>query len=333
MATKNINPDAIESGWDEKEKQPVKQTNKFDEKNYLNVRLDTARGELTKEIKIRVLPIDCDTNNPFQKIHMHYVKVDKKISQNGFKNYICLKETSGIDSERFGNKCPFCEAKDDAWKHFNESTEKAEKDKWVQVAHENTPNEYAIIRCIERGHEEDGVKFWLFASSPKKKDGVLDKIMTIANQRAASAAKKGNKYSIFDLNNGMDLILTLTKTADGKTNIQVLDEGMPSPLSENFEQGMQWINDSKKWDEVYTLKSFDYMSIVSKGGVPVFNKEVGKYISKEEDEKIKQEAESEKAAEAEKPKKDFSEITEKQEAVVIHNGDNFKTEEDDSLPF
>jgi hypothetical protein len=75
------------------------------------------------------------------------------------------------------------------------------------------------------------------------------------------------------------------------------------------------------------------MSIVSKGGVPVFNKEVGKYISKEEDEKIKQEAESEKAAEAEKPKKDFSEITEKQEAVVIHNGDNFKTEEDDSLPF
>ena len=129
----------------------------------------------------------------------------------------------------------------------------------------------------------------------------------------------------------MDLILTLTKTADGKTNIQILDEGMPSPLSEDFEQGMKWINDPKKWDEVYTLKSFDYMSIVSKGGVPVFNKEAGKYVSKEEEEKLKQEAEAEKVAEAEKPKKDFSEITEKQEKVEIVNGNDYET--DDTLPF
>ena len=73
------------------------------------------------------------------------------------------------------------------------------------------------------------------------------------------------------------------------------------------------------------------MSIVSKGGVPVFNKEAGKYVSKEEEEKLKQEAEAEKVAEAEKPKKDFSEITEKQEKVEIVNGNDCET--DDTLPF
>jgi hypothetical protein len=126
--------------------------------------------------------------------------------------------------------------------------------------------------------------------------------------------------------------LTLTKTSDGKTNIQVIDEGMPSPLSEDFDKGMQWINDPKKWDEVYTLKNYEYMSIVSKGGVPIFNKELGKYVSKDEEEKIKQEAEAEKVNEETKPKKDFSEIADKQDKVEIVNGNDFKAD-DDSLPF
>ena len=150
---------------------------------------------------------------------------------------------------------------------------------------------------------------------------------------AASAAKKGNKYSIFDLNNGMDLIVTLNKTADKKTTIQILDEGMPSPLSEDFDKGMEWINDSKKWDEVYTLKPYEYMSVVAQGSVPVYSKEAGKYISKEEDEKLKQEAEAEKVKEETQPKKDFSEITEKKEKVEIVNGNDYDETEGDSLPF
>ena len=39
------------------------------------------------------------------------VQVNKKISATGFKNYICLKETSDIDVDRYGNKCPFCDEK------------------------------------------------------------------------------------------------------------------------------------------------------------------------------------------------------------------------------
>ena len=47
----------------------------------------------------------------------------------------------------------------------------------------NKVKEMWIVRCIERDHEEDGVKFWLFNSS-KKKDGVYDKIMNLAKIRA-----------------------------------------------------------------------------------------------------------------------------------------------------
>ena len=330
----NIDAEAVKSQYDAEQEavaaNKTTQKTQFDTKNYLQARLDEK--EESKTLTIRLLPFSPEGGSPFFKVHMHTVRVNKEIAPKGWKTFVCPTHNKK-DGKMMGEKCPFCDISTKARELKFNALDEPTKKKYGDVEFLNKVKEMWIVRCIERGHEEDGVKFWLFASSPKKKDGVLDKIMTIANQRAASAAKKGNKYSIFDLNNGMDLILTLTKTADGKTNIQILDEGMPSPLSENFEQGMAWINDPKKWDEVYTLKSFDYMSIVSKGGVPVFNKEAGKYVSKEEEEKLKQEAEAEKVAEAEKPKKDFSEITEKQETVVIHDGDNFKTEEEDTLPF
>jgi hypothetical protein len=326
----NIDADAVKQQYEAEQAEPIKaKTTQFDTKNYLQARLDEK--ENSKTLTIRLLPFSPEGGSPFFKVHMHTVRVNKEIAPRGWKTFVCPTHNKK-DGKQMGEKCPFCDISSKARELKFNALDEPTKKKYGDVEFLNKVKEMWIVRCIERGHEEDGVKFWLFASSPKKKDGVLDKIMTIANQRAASAAKKGNKYSIFDLNNGMDLILTLTKTADGKTNIQVLDEGMPSPLSENFEQGMQWINDSKKWDEVYTLKSFDYMSIVSKGGVPVFNKEVGKYVSKEEEEKLKQQAEAEKEAETEKPKKDFSDITEKKESVEIVNGNDYETEEE-TLPF
>ena len=101
METSNITPESVEMMENEKKQEKTRQenenTNKFSEKNYLNVRLDTKNGELSREIRIRILPIDGTTNKAFQKIHMHYVKVNKKISPSGFKNYICLSKTAGID--------------------------------------------------------------------------------------------------------------------------------------------------------------------------------------------------------------------------------------------
>ena len=195
-----------------------------------------------------------------------------------------------------------------------------------------------IVRCIERDHEEDGVKFWLFNSS-KKKDGVYDKIMNLAKIRAEAAARKGNNYSIFDLNNGLDLIVTLTKTADNKTSIQIVDDGFPSPLTEDFDLGMKWIQDDKKWYDVYTVKSYDYMAIIAQGGIPVFNKELNKYVDKEEMNKIKEEAEKKRIEEElTEETKDYSAIANGSEIIVdgtTMTAENKaeETQEEEDLPF
>jgi hypothetical protein len=235
------------------------------------------------------------------------------------------------DGQVMGERCPFCDlsakAKELKFKSLDEPTKK----KYGDIEFMNKAKESWIVRCIERGHEEDGVKFWLFASS-KKKDGVYDKIMNLANQRAASAAKKGNKYSIFDLNNGMDLIITLTRTSDGKTSVQVIDEGMPSPLTDDFDLGMKWINDSKQWNDVYTVKSPEYMEIIAGGGVPVYNKDLGRYVDKEESVKVKEEADRQRLEETiTTPTKDFSDIAESS-GVNIVDGNDVK-DDDEDLPF
>ena len=195
----------------------------------------------------------------------------------------------------------------------------------------NRARDMWIVRCIERDHEEDGVKFWLFNSS-KKKDGVYDKIMNIANQRTASAARKGNVYSIFDLENGMDLVITLSKTSDGKTNIQVIDDGMPSPLTEDYELGKKWINDQKKWYEVYTVKPYEYMSIIIQGGGPIYGKADGGFIDKVEKDKQEKEAEAERLEdEVTKPTIDFSAVANGGTNIVDGNKVGNVDKDDDVL--
>jgi hypothetical protein len=157
--------------------------------------------------------------------------------------------------------------------------------------------------------------------------------MNLARIRSEAAARKGNTYSIFDLNNGLDLIITLTRTADNKTSIQIVDDGFPSPLTDNYELGMSWIQDEKNWYDVYTVKSYDYMTIIAMGGVPVFNKELGKYVDKEEMNKIKEEAEQQRIEdELTEETRDYSEVAKSNEIIV----DASNTADDDSeedLPF
>jgi len=196
----------------------------------------------------------------------------------------------------------------------------------------NSTSPYFFFVGSSRGHEDDGVKFWLFNSS-KKKDGVYDKIMNLARIRSEAAARKGNTYSIFDLNNGLDLIITLTRTADNKTSIQIVDDGFPSPLTEDYDIGMKWIQDEKKWYDVYTVKSYDYMTIIAMGGVPVFNKELGKYVDKEEMNKIKEEAEQRRIEdELTEETRDYSEVANSNEIIVdVSNASDDDSDED--LPF
>ena len=89
----------------------------FDAKNYLDTRL--KKGELKKEIKIRLLPNPNEPGySPFIKVQTHTLsKLPEAISKSGFKSYICL-ENSNVDAEKFGKKCPFCELRRTA---YNES--------------------------------------------------------------------------------------------------------------------------------------------------------------------------------------------------------------------
>ena len=303
----NIDAEAVKTQYEAEQttSTPFVKKTQFDTKNYLQARL--LPNEESKTLTIRLLPFSPEGGTPFKKVSMHTVKVNKDVSSTGWKTFVCPTHNKK-DGALMGEKCPFCEISEKAKELKNGALDEPTKKKFGDVEFMNRVRDMWIVRCIERDHEEDGVKFWLFNSS-KKKDGVYDKIMNIANQRTASAARKGNVYSIFDLENGMDLVITLSKTSDGKTNIQVIDDGMPSPLTEDYELGKKWINDQKKWYEVYTVKSYDYMSIVIQGGVPVYSKEENRFIDKLEKEKQEKEAEAERLEEeVTKPTIDYSAV-------------------------
>ena len=333
METRNITPEAVDLCAKEKSQSNETGSNKFfDEKNYLNVRLDTSHGELTKEIRIRILPIDADSNSPFKRVHMHYVKVNKKISNSGFKNYICAKEThdKAVPSN---SECPFCDIKKGAWEKYNElkkeeetvrkSTElnaeekrneleriTVEKDKWRKVANENTANEYAIVRCIERGHENDGPKFWKFAIRSDEKDPMhsivklfntrknesieeqygLDFLSKSKDEQLAQFERDGfQPVNILDIYDGKDLKLTINAVRNkqgeitDKVTIDIADYGSNKPISRDESEIEKWVNNPKVWSDVFAIKPYEYLDVVSKGGVPYFDKNENKWVAWKDD--------------------------------------------------
>ena len=332
----NIDAEAVKIQYEQEQKTFTPKKTQFNEKNYLQARLSDK--ETSKTLTIRLLPFSPEGGSPFKKVFMHTVKVNKEVAPNGWKTFVCPTHNKK-DGEAMGDGCPFCETSAKAKELKSKALDESTKKRYGDIEFLNKVKEMWIVRCIERDHEEDGVKFWLFNSS-KKKDGVYDKIMNLAKIRAEAAARKGNNYSIFDLNNGLDLIVTLTKRADNKTSIQIVDDGFPSPLTDDFDLGMKWIQDDKKWYDVYTVKSYDYMAIIAQGGIPVFNKELNKYVDKEEMNKIKEEAEKKRIEEElTEETKDYSAIN--GNGIIIDGttmtaetkADETQEEEEDDLPF
>lgn len=269
----NITPEVVLAQKAQETVQPKKVVNKFDIKNYLQARLSDE--ETTKTITIRLLPFSPEGGSPFFKVHMHQVRVNKEVSPSGWKTFPCPIKND------LGTSCPYCETSAEAKKLKGTSVLEQEKKKYSDIEFANRAREMWIVRCIERGHEEDGVKFWLFSNS-KKGDGVYDKIYNIFQQRYNKAAEQGKYNNIFDLNEGKDLLITLTRDTNGKTVINVTDDDEKTPLSSDYDKAASWVNDTKKWNEVYTIKPYDYMSIVMCGGVPVFDKEKGCYVDRDE---------------------------------------------------
>ena len=321
----NIDADAVAEQYEREHSAQTtnKKRTEFSPKNYLQARLNN--GERKKSLTIRLLPFSPEGGSPFKKVFIHTVKVNKELSPGGWRTFVCPIHN------KMGDKCPFCEVSAEAKDLRLNSPNEVEKKKYGDIEFMNKAKAAWIVRCIERDHEEDGPKFWLFNDSVKK-DGVYDKILNIYFERKKAAEKKGKESNIFDVNEGKDLIITLTRDQNGKTVTKIVDDEEKTPLTESYEQGMAWINDSKKWNEVYTVKPYEYMEIVVKGGVPVFDKNKNKYVDSEEKaEEDKKAAEAELKENLTEHKKDFSDFP-KEEPKEDNFGGVIINGEDD-LPF
>lgn len=310
----NITDDVMENEEQNGKNKP--KFNAFDEKNYLDVKLD--KNEDKKELKIRLLPIDEETGSPFKTIHMHTIQVPKEISPSGWKSYVCLKHTDDIDHETYGSDCPFCEMNHQAfekmksWQEKYKKAEEAEDDdemskceveieRWKKISLANKESEICVVRCIERGHEDDGPKFWKFTvrsdgQDPKnlikklwkarKQESIDDAMDEYDVKRPEDLPEDFVPTNILDLETGRDLKVTISAVYDKegkrtkKTSVSIVDYSKSRPLSKDEEQAEEWINDSKVWSDVFTVKPYEYLSIILDGEIPFFDKTNKVWVTK-----------------------------------------------------
>ncbi len=328
-----------------KKSNTVNQTTKkmsFDPKNYLDLKLGENENE--KTLKIRLLPISATDSTIFFEIITHALKVDKEIAQSGFKSYVCLNDEK-IKTEE---SCPICnkskklfEDADKAMKDGNKALSKTLFKEACSLKKKRT----FIVRVVDRDHEDEGVKFWRFNENTQG-EGIYDKLWSLYKTRKEEAEEDGEEnYSIFDLYNGKDIIITVGKSfiPDGfggmkeKISYQITDSGNRKPLSKDVEKANAWLNDKKTWRDVYSLKPAKYLEIVVNGEIPVYDKEKGMFVAKKEINNNKTEIEKE----ASKILKENGETggdvskTENIKAVSesIVNNEELNNAEEDQLPF
>lgn len=295
----------------------------FDVKNYLNIKL--GPNEATKTLTIRLLPMDLKTGNPFARVHVHNVKVPQEMVKPGdkpYKSFICLKKNRDIDHDKFGSKCPYCDLNYTAYQESVSTDDPAKKKMYQKISLENLAQEAVIVRCIERGKEDEGVKFWKFNIRSDKTDP-YNQIINLYNLRKENAERKGKTENILDIYEGRDLNVTIT--AEGTSAPTIVDDSDRSPLSENEEQMREWIFDPKKWQDVFTCKPFEYLSLVSQMRIPWFDKANGMWIDKDEYD----EAHNAKVAEADKE----INAAEKQVKEMLDNSNAEARNNEEELPF
>lgn len=299
----------------------------FDPKNYLDLKL--KEHEATKTVKVRFLPISSTDGTVFFDIITHSLKVDKEVAKSGFKSYVCLDDEKADSNE----ECPICkksrELFDKAAEARKEGNEVLSKSLYKEACSLKKKRTF-ITRVIDRDHEDEGVKFWRFNENSKG-EGVYDKLWTLNKTRAQEALEDGEEnYSIFDLYNGKDIIINVSKSLipDGHGGVKetiaynITDSGNRKPLSKDVDKANEWLNDEKTWKDVYSLKGADYLELVVDGKVPVFNRELGKFVEKTENDKEQQRIEETIA----------SEILANKNVDVVNN-DNVNNVAEDDLPF
>lgn len=307
----NVNSSAVEESMENSQKKGQRK-NDFDAKNYLDTKLED--GENERSITVRILPVSNEDGNFRIAVKTHNLKVSKRIAKSGFKSFLCLDDQN-VPNYDPSVRCPICEKSQyyfDEAKKCRETDKDKSKKLFMKACSLKSKTTY-IVRVIERGKENEGVKFWRFNENTQGK-GIYDALIALYKQRKKDMAEEGiENYNIFDLDNGRDIVLNLTRTerSDGQEGvaIQITDKSINKPLTNDIEMGNAWINDVKKWYNAYTVKSPEYLAIIAEDKIPYFDRTSEKFVPKTEQDFL--DAESRKtrdAQEAETAKEAAAEI-------------------------
>jgi len=219
----------------------------YDLKNYFNTFIKEGVKSGTKQVRILPTP---DGASPFIEMYGHKAQVDGEL-----KTFPCLKREKD-------EACPFCEAR--------EALLATGLDQDKEIAKKYGSRMMYIVKVIDRNAEHEGVKFWRF-NHDYRKEGIYDKIIGVLN-----AIKK----DVTDPQTGRDLLLTINRNQNNQPVVSAVASMDVTPLSTDAELVKTWLADTRKWEDVYSVRTYDYMAIVVKGGIPVWDKEAKKFVDK-----------------------------------------------------
>lgn len=288
----NSTLEAILKQYEENSKPKNNSSKTYDLSNYFSIFME--KGVKSAKKKVRILPPAKEGETPFTELYIHSKEVDGKT-----RKFACLKEM-------FNKDCPFCEAREELYSSGEESDKEIAKKYFARRTY--------VCRVIDRDAEDEGVKFWRF-NHDFRNQGTFDKIIAIVSE----------KGDVTNPETGRDLVIHIGRDQNDNCIIKSITDCDTSPLSTDPEQAKAWIEDERNWEDVYSVKPYDYLEIIVKGGIPVWDKENECFVDKASIEDTSDEEINELEEELEETEIDATDITPK---TKKQNDDD-----DDDLPF
>lgn len=255
----------------------------FDASKYLNLKPTMQNGQTSKMTILRLLPSKKDPSTVFEKVYFHGLYVDGK-----YRMILCGPKNEVYNPDDGPCGCPLCEQS----KAFFEAEKNASTPQAKENYHKNgvkfMAKTFWVVRCIVRGLENEGVKYWCFAEQSLKHDGFKDKLDALnKTERELLTTKNQLPYpdwTIYDLDSGYDIVVTCSGSVgnDGKYNwshVFTTDKERSS-LNADEAVGMSWINDETLWSDLYKVKHYPFLEIVALGGAPMYSKEEERWFDK-----------------------------------------------------
>jgi hypothetical protein len=223
----------------------------YDLKNYFTT-YDLEKDEQSKTKEIRILP-NPKGGSPLVEFYGHTAMVDGQK-----KTFPCLEHEKGT-------ACPFCEARE-ALLATGDAGDK-------ELAKKYNARKMYIAKLIDRNHEDEGVKFWRFNNDYTKK-GAFDLIHGVV-----SGLKKNKNIS--SPTEGRDLTIMINRNQTGLPIISSIVAQDSDVLSTDAAKSAEWLADERTWEDVYSVRNYDYLAIIVRGYTPICDKEAKCFVAKE----------------------------------------------------